>query len=77
MFDSFDFDEEQKRIKEELLGIKRFKTVDGETLMNKQIDHKEQIISSVLPVKLVLLSLPLIIVLLYVLSRGLGLTLGI
>ena len=40
MFDSFDFDEEQKRVREELLGIKRFKTVDGETLMNKQIDHK-------------------------------------
>ena len=56
MFDSFDFDEEQKRVREELLGIKRFKTVDGETLMNKQINHKEQIISSVLPVGLTLLA---------------------
>ena len=56
MFDSFDFDEEQRRIKEELLGIKRFKTVDGETLMNKQIDHKEEIISSILPVGLTLLA---------------------
>lgn len=25
MFDSFDFDEEQNRVREELLGIKRFK----------------------------------------------------
>ena len=56
MFDSFDFDEEQRRIKEELLGIKRFNTVDGETLMNKQIDHKEEIISSILPVGLTLLA---------------------
>ena len=55
MFDSFDFDKEQKRVREELL-VKRFKTVDGETLMNKQIDPKEQIISSVLPVGLTLLA---------------------
>ena len=52
----YEQDETTKRWLDEARGIKRFYTVDGETLMNKQINHKEHIVSDVLPVGLTLLA---------------------
>lgn len=46
LFDVMDF---QRQMYEEAMGIKRFKTVDGETLMNKQIPPLEYVVEEILP----------------------------
>ena len=53
-----EFYDYQKQMMEEALGIKRFHTIDGETLMEKQIEHREQVVAELLPAGMTLLAGP-------------------
>ena len=53
--EKYDFASMQREMLEEAMGIKRIRTIDGATLMDKQIEHRDFTVADILPAGLTLL----------------------
>ena len=53
--EKFDFAAIQREMLEEAMGIRRIQTIDGATLMDKQIEHRDFTVADILPAGLTLL----------------------